>query len=59
MKWEYAVYTFANLSIDDLEYLTKTLDAYASKGWELISVDNGFHYFKRPLIEEQTNKEVD
>lgn len=60
MKWEYCVEAMRNIETElDFENLSRILTERGQNGWELISVDNGFYYFKRPLTEEVQNKEVD
>ena len=50
MKWEYFLYRF--LSIERLDTLQDRQGIFSKLGldnWELISVDNGIAYFKRPI----------
>lgn len=54
MKWEYLTYRLINhidniSAISLVEHYTHMLNNYGSVGWELVSVDNGIAYFKRPL----------
>ena len=47
-KWEYRV--------EDISYMGRagresTLDEMGEEGWELVGVDNGGAYFKRPKVE--------
>lgn len=45
VKWEYLK------EIADENYLTLPyLNELGAKGWELVSVDDGTAYFKRPLL---------
>lgn len=37
-----------------IDFTSNLLMEYGSQGWELVSVDNGIAYFKRPIqVEEQ------
>lgn len=47
-KWEYLVHT---VRINDT-CLEKILESFGENGWELVSVDSGSHYFKRPKLQE-------
>ncbi len=42
IKWEYCV---IRLGLGDLK---KKFDEYGEDGWELVSVDGNYAYFKRP-----------
>lgn len=66
MKWEYRFkYLLSdshdvaiNETIRDIDnYNAKVLDDLGNDGWELVSVDNGIAYFKRPL--EQAMNVID
>ena len=61
MKWEYDISVELGPinTTKKAESLVEFLDEKSRLGWELISVDNGVHYFKRPLTEEVQSKEVD
>jgi len=52
MKWEYH---FANIEHPDnttgKHRKAELLNELGTKGWELVSVDNGMAYFKRPINE--------
>ncbi len=52
-KWEYQVVTLNNFNTD-MER-TEVLNEY--RDWELVSVDNGIAYFKRPIDEAARNRE--
>lgn len=41
-KWGYEIFDCEGLYFDNV----------GEKGWELISVDNGIAYFKRPIVED-------
>ena len=55
MKWEYTLVSFGNtsgdlaISMNVIQAITTRLDKVGLEGWELVSVDNGLAYFKRPL----------
>lgn len=53
MKWEYTVRPIKIREGDDhFELLIKYLNLQGDNGWELVSINNGIAYFKRPIQEE-------
>lgn len=52
-KWEHCTSAVPKRADNTVE-IDEKFDWYGQKGWELVSVDNGIAYFKRPA-----NKEVD
>lgn len=47
VKWEYSA---AQIREMDLGYVEiPLLNSFGAGGWELVSVDDGFAYFKRPV----------
>jgi hypothetical protein len=49
MKWEYTVIPVSDAYSDSEQYF----DELGCQGWELVSVDEGIAYFKRPKIEHK------
>lgn len=50
MKWEYLIVYLKGRSYDDPRIFPKSeFDKVGIDGWELVSVDSGIAYFKRPL----------
>ena len=60
MKWEYLVVVLSRI-IDDFFQEKAVMDnseilcTVGRDGWELVSVDNGIAYFKRPIQEPTKN----
>lgn len=52
MKWEYD-YVYPTDRPDKLQETIAVMKDMGRDGWELVSVDNGIAYFKRPLLESQ------
>lgn len=53
MKWEYFLYRFFySEELDTLEEQAKVFKELGQENWELVSVDNGIAYFKRPILEK-------
>lgn len=57
MKWEYAVTWDFDWDTKNDEIFDE-LQRLGQEGWELITVDKGVAYFKRPLFPEATLNEV-
>lgn len=55
MKWEYKTQLVGKVDLE-LDRITKYLNLQGNDGWELVAVDNGVTYFKRPIqeVEEET-----
>lgn len=51
IKWEYSIYTVQNRPEEILEILQTA----GEQGWELVSVDKGILFLKRPFIETNIN----
>ena len=50
MKWQNFGYRFLdNKEIDTLDHRMTIFNDLGADEWELVSVDNGIAYFKRPL----------
>lgn len=45
MKWQYNIEKIS----DDPQVVREDLHILGMRGWELVSVDNGVAYFKRPV----------
>lgn len=48
MKWEYKTQLVGKVDLE-LDRITKYLNLHGNDGWELVAVDNGVAYFKRPV----------
>jgi len=51
MKWEYSVLNLEEMQKQFHDSFKSMLDVNGVEGWELVSVDNGIAYFKRPIVE--------
>lgn len=54
-KWQYE---FIRIKCPKLLNTRTDLAAMGKKGWELVSVDNGIAYFKRPIEPKDTKIET-
>lgn len=52
-KWDYSAFLFTR---EKLEGAIRAINDLGKQGWELVSVDNGIAYFKRPI--EKGKKDV-
>lgn len=49
--WEYTTLSLEVIRHDPSQPMTKdVLNEYGQKGWELVAVDQGRAYFKRPYV---------
>ena len=63
MKWQNFVYRFLDhKELDTLNYRVEVFNNLGADEWELVSVDNGIAYFKRPMQphwdDEQFNAQI-
>ena len=50
MKWEYLTSAIPKNARNTIEEVDDKFEYYGKQGWELVSVDNGIAYFKRPIV---------
>ena len=48
--WQYNVFRVSPVTEDGLAQLCNDLDDMGIESWELVSVSDGFAYFKRPVM---------
>jgi hypothetical protein len=47
--WEYMNFYIGSKSAHDEEFI-QLMNDYGAQGWELVTVDNGYLFFKRPFV---------